>query len=337
MGGSRRPAVTARAVAEAAGVSVATVSRVMANSDKVTAARRDHVLAVAAELGYRPHALARSLATGTSHMLGVVVPNLSNPYFYDVIRGIGRASAQDGYRMVVSDSMESAEHEQTLVEDLLRYVDALVLVAPRADLTVIEEVNTAAKPVVVLIGPAAPSPFPDVSVDSFGGMTMLYRHLAELGHRHVTYLAGPEHSAQGALRVAAGVEAATFGVTVEVVPAGGSIEAGSAATDAALATGATALTCFNDLVALGALHRLAELGVAVPEQVSVTGFDDIDFSAYSTPGLTTVRTPREELGRRGWSVLQDAIGGRSSDRPAALPAQLLVRGSTGPAPVGHAS
>jgi len=303
----------------------------MAESDKVAPARREHVLAVAAELGYRPHTLARSLATGTSHMVGVVVPNLSNPYFYDIIRGIGRASAEDGYQMVVADSMEDPRQELTLVAELLRYVDALVLVAPRAELAEVGRMNAGAKPVVTLIGPTAHTPLPHVSVDNFAGMMLVHQHLADLGHRRVAYLAGPQHSSQDALRVAAGQRAATLGITVEVIAAGGSIEAGRAVTDAALATGATALACFNDLVALGVLHRLSELDVAVPGRISVTGFDDIDFSAYSAPALTSVRTPREELGRQGWGVVRAAIEGDSPDPPAALPAELVVRGSTGPA------
>ena len=328
MGTSRRT-VTARAVAQAAGVSVATVSRVMAGSDKVTAARRSHVLAVADELGYRPHSLAQGLATGTSHMVGVVVPNLSNPYFYDIIRGFGQASAADGYRMVVSDSMEDPDLEHTLIGELLRYVDALVLMAPRSDLTKVAQADVTGKPVVVMIGPQS-GPLPDVSVDNFGGMTRLYQHLAELGHRRVAYLAGPPHSSQNELREAAGQEARDLGIEVRTVPAGGDIAAGHAATDAALATGASALACFNDLVAFGVLHGLAEAGIRVPDELSVTGFDDIDFSSYSSPRLTTVRTPREELGRAGWRVLSTSMAGRADGAPPSLPAELVVRESTAP-------
>ncbi|WP_170297226.1 LacI family DNA-binding transcriptional regulator [Georgenia thermotolerans] len=324
--------MTARSVAREAGVSVATVSRVMAGSEKVTAERRTQVLAAAERLGYRPNAMARSLATGRSRSVGVVVPNLSNPYFYDVIRGIGRASAEDGYRMVVTDSMEDPAAERALVDDLMRYVDALVLVGPREDHELLDELAGETKPVVMLIGPRWVTPLPDVTVDNLGGMQAVYRHLAELGHRTVAYLSGPPASAQNAVRLRAVAEAERLGMTVTVVPAGGTIDAGLDATDAALEHRPTAIVGFNDLVALGALHRLEQLGIRVPEDVSLTGFDDIVFSAYSSPRLTTVRTPREELGREGWRLLHGRMGGAPVASPAPLPAQLVVRDSTAPPP-----
>jgi DNA-binding LacI/PurR family transcriptional regulator len=326
----RSEAVTARSVALEAGVSVATVSRVMAGSDKVAAASREKVLDAAQRLGYRPNAVARSLATGRSRSVGVVVPNLSNPYFYDVIRGIGRASGEDSYRMVVTDSMEDPGAERALVEDLLRYVDALILVAPREDHELLDELVVDAKPVVMLIGPRWVTPMPDVTVDNLAGMRAVYRHLAELGHRRVAYLSGPAAAAQNSVRLRAAAEAEGSGMRVAIVPAGGTIEAGHGATDAALEHDPTAIVGFNDLVALGAMHRLEQRGVRLPEDVSLTGFDDIVFSAYSSPRLTTVRTPREELGRAGWTLLRGMLRGEPVASPDFLPAELVVRESTAP-------
>lgn len=320
--------MTARSVALEAGVSVATVSRVMAGSDKVTPASRDRVLAAAERLGYRPNAVARSLATGRSRSVGVVVPNLSNPYFYDVIRGIGRASGEDAHRMVVTDSMEDPAAERALVEDLMRYVDALILVAPREDHELLDELAADPKPVVMLIGPRWVTPMPDVTVDNLAGMRAVLQHLADLGHRRVVYLSGPPASAQNTVRLRAVAEAEERGTSVVVVPAGGTIEDGHAATDAALAHDPTAIVGFNDLVALGAMHRLEQRGVRVPADVSLTGFDDIVFSAYASPRLTTVRTPREELGRAGWALLHEMMGGSEVTSPDPLPAELVLREST---------
>ncbi|WP_127125114.1 LacI family DNA-binding transcriptional regulator [Georgenia sp. SYP-B2076] len=330
MSRTRGESVTARSVAREAGVSVATVSRAMTGSDKVTPERRAQVLAVAERLGYRPDLMARSLATGSSRSVGVVVPNLSNPYFYDIIRGIGRASTEAGYRMVVSDSMEDAAAERDLVEDLLRFVDALVLVAPREDHQHLDDLAANAKPVIMLIGPRPVTALADATVDNRGGMFALYRHLAELGHRRVVYLSGPPAAWQNSVRLEAARDAAELGMEIIVVPAGGTIEAGRDATDAALEHAPTAIAGFNDLVALGALHRLEQRGIRVPEDVSLTGFDDIIFSAYSSPGLTTVRTPREELGRAGWELLHRKMTGEPIASPPPLAAELVVRDSTAP-------
>lgn len=324
----RNGGATIRSVAAAAGVSVATVSRVMAGSDKVTRARREHVQAVAERLGYRPNVMARGLATGTSGMLGVVVPNLSNPYFYDIIRGIGRASAADGYQMVVSDSMEDEKSERSLATELLRFVDGLILIGPREDSDHLDELAGARKPAVMLLGPRESTSLPDLGVDNFAGMSLLYRHLADLGHRTVVYVSGPTAAWQNTRRVEAGRAARDIGVRVRTIEAGGTIEAGYRAADAALAANATAITCFNDLVALGVLSRLTELGVTVPGDVSLTGFDDIAFAAYASPRLTTVSTPREELGRAGWRHLRQVMAGESPTPHELFPAQLVLREST---------
>ncbi|TDE94980.1 LacI family transcriptional regulator [Occultella glacieicola] len=321
---------TVRSVARAAGVSVATVSRVMAGTGVVSPERTERVLAAARRLGYTPSPIARSLATGTSRRVAVVVPNLSNPYFYDIIRGIGRASAADGYTMTVADSMEDATAEAALATDMLAQADALVLVAPRADRAVLRELQRSRRPVLMLLGPRAEAGLPDLGVDNLGGMTMLYRHLAEIGHRRVVYLSGPPGAWQNRRRLEAARRAERFGVEVTVLEAGGTIAAGHDAADAALTHGPTAIACFNDLVAFGVLNRLTERGIGVPTDVSLTGFDDIDFSAYSSPALTTVRTPRERLGSEGWHTLRRMIDGEAVDpAPEELAAELVVRDSTG--------
>lgn len=328
-------AVTVRSVARAAGVSIATVSRVMAGSAVVSEERTQRVLQVARDLGYRPDPIARSLATGTSRRVAVIVPNLSNPYFYDIIRGIGRASTADGYTMTVADSMEDAATERTLIADMLQQADAMILVAPREDPARLTALTHVHKPVLMLLGPRTQTALPDLSVDNLGGMTALYEHLAGIGHRRVVYLSGPAGAWQNLRRLEAARRATERGLEVVVVPAGGTIPAGYDAADAAMAHRPTAVACFNDLVALGVLHRLTEQGVSVPADVSLTGFDDIDFSAYSSPALTTVRTPRERLGTEGWQALRRMIGGLPvAPAPAELPAELVVRASTGPAGTG---
>src|SRR5699024_8358963 len=149
--------------------------------------------------------------------------------------------------------------------------DAMVLVAPREDPELLEELRRAPKPVLMLLGPRTRTSLPDRSVDNLGGMSALYAHLAELGHRRVVYLAGPAGAWQDARRVEAARRAADLGVEVALVAAGGTIADGHRAAQEALRHEPTAIACFNDLVALGVLHRLGELGVQVPADVSLTG------------------------------------------------------------------
>ena len=322
--------VTIQQVADAAGASIATVSRVMRGAATVQADLAERVLLAAAELGYRPNPAAQGLATGVTRMIGVVVPNLANPYFDDVVKSLNAEASVDGYRMLIADADEDPAEELELGHGLQRHVDALILVSPRMPVSALRELEDEGRPVVIVNRAAIGVGLPFVAVDNHSAMLALAGHLATLGHTRVAYLAGPEESWQQQERWRAVTGAAAFGLRVTSVPAGSSIEAGHAALDAALALGPTAIMCFNDLVAFGALSRLTELGVDVPREMSLTGFDDIAFARFVRPPLTTAASPQRDLGRMAWRLVVQVLAGERPAPPSLLPIPIVVRGSTAP-------
>ncbi|CAN5760434.1 N/A [soil metagenome] len=320
--------VTVSTVAAAAGVSTATVSRVMNGSTTVAPDMVQRVRAAAAELGYRPNAAAQGLARGRTGTLSVLVPDLANPYFHDVLKGVTAAAGRSGYRMLVADSEEDPDDELGLSHELLRQTDGLILCSPRMprhDLLTLADDSHA---VVCANRLAADIDLPAVTIDAHAGMTSLCHHLARLGHRRVVYLSGPERSWSNQERRRALDRAAAFGLDAVAVACGATMADGHAAVDAALDHDPTAIVAFNDIVAFGALARLRERGVDVPAQVSIAGFDDIPFAAYAAPAITTVRNPKELLGRRSWLLLARVLAGERGLDPEVLPPQLVERDST---------
>ncbi|MDQ3029256.1 MAG: LacI family transcriptional regulator, partial [Actinomycetota bacterium] len=328
---TRTRGVTISSVAEASGVSVATVSRVMNDSPTVAPQLAERVRESAARLGYRPNASAQGLARGRTGMIGVLLPDLANPYFHEVMKGLTAEAVADGYHTLVAASDEVAEEEMGLAHELLRQTDGLVLCSsrmPRGDLM---EVLDAGRPVVSVNRQVSGLALPAVTVDSRRGMLAVCGQLARQGHQRVTYLSGPELSWSNRERCRALSESTAFGLTPSTVACGSTMDDGYCATDAALEHHPTAIIAFNDIVAFGALARLRECGIAVPDEVSIAGFDDIAFAAYASPALTTVRNPKEQLGRHAWRMLVRLLNGERGLEPQVLVPELVVRGSTGPA------
>jgi LacI family transcriptional regulator len=328
----RRETVTIADVAREARVSVATVSRVLNGATTVDGELAERVRASVRRLGYRPNVSARRLATGTTGTVGVVVPDLANPYHHGVLKGLAEAARGDGVSLLVADSNEDARDELPLATDLLAQVDGLILCSPRMPRVDLLAVLDGGRPVVAVNTVVHGVGMPSVSFDAHAGTLSLCGHLASLGHRRVVYLAGPETSWSARERWRALTAAGAFGVEAVVVEAGSTLADGAAAVDRALGTRASALVGFNDLVALGALAGLRERGVAVPGEVSVTGFDDIPFAAFTAPALTTVRSHGRDLGRAGWHLLSRLLGGERAVDSELVATELVVRESTGPAP-----
>jgi DNA-binding LacI/PurR family transcriptional regulator len=330
---SRRPAagrVTIQQVAEAAGVSIATVSRAMRRSGTVRPDLAGRVLRAAEDLGYQPSAAAQGLATGVTGMVGVIVPSLANPYFYDIIKAMNDAASIDGYRMLIADAGEDPGEEVALARGFERQVDATVLVSPRMPESALHALGGRSHPVVLVNRAEIGVGLPSVAVDNRAAMFALAGHLATLGHRRVAYLAGPSASWQQGERWRALEQASAFGLEVSDVPAGASIADGYAATDAALELRPTAIMCFDDLVAFGALSRLRDLGVEVPGAVSLTGFDDIELARFARPPLTTAVSPQREIGRHAWRLARRLLAGERPSPEPLLPVPIVVRASTAP-------
>lgn len=331
-GPRRRSGATIDRVAAAAGVSRATVSRVMNGSTSVAPELAARVRAAAEALRYRPSAVARSLALGRTGTVSLVVPDLSNPMFQDVLRGLSQAAAVQGYRLLVAESNENAEEESILAVEARRHSDGLVLASPRMPDPVLRALSTQLTPLVLLNRELPDLDVPSLSVDYAAGIRLIVDHLLSLGHRHLVYLAGPSASAANRERLEALRSAAeTHGFRLTELACGATFEDGHAAAPAVLATRASAVVAYNDMVAFGALSALHEHRVAIPGDVSITGFDDIPFARYTTPPLTTASIPRNELGRQAWDRLWALLNGEPSGHGVHFQPRLLVRASTGPA------
>jgi LacI family transcriptional regulator len=327
----RPQTVTIRDVAKVAQVSPATVSRVMNRHTSVDPELARRVQQVAASLGYHPSAIAQGLARGRTGLIAIIVPDLGNPMFQAVLRGISRAAGVEGYRVLVTDSHEMPLEEPVLAHETRLRADGLVLCAPRIHDHEITEMAAKLDPFVLVNRHVEGLRTPTVSVDYGAGVRAVVAHLTGLGHTRVAYLSGPIASVSNQERLTTLHESAQGRFELSVLECGSMHEDGYEAADRALATGATAIIAYNDLVALGALGKFHETGVSVPGTVSVVGFDDIPFARYSAPMLTTVAVPQEELGREAWQRLSAML--RKEDPPADVyfTPRLAVRGSTGPA------
>jgi LacI family transcriptional regulator len=332
-------------VARLAGVSIATASRVVSSADyPVSPATRARVLDAARALDYVPNALARGLLKSQIPVVAVIVHDITDPYFAEVVRGVEDAASPAGYLVITCSSERDAERETSYVR-LLRSMRAASVIFAASGLDDPESNREIEKHLaamradgaaVVHLSPHALGPG-DVGVDNEAAMASMIRALVELGHRDIALLAGPSTLFVGRARLAGyrrSLEMA--GIAFDdrlVIHTSFDRDGGALGVDMLLAGEApfTAIACANDPLAMGALARLAEIGVTVPDDVSVAGFDDVPIAAITSPSLSTVRLPLREMGRRGFAEAARVLGG---DRlvPTVLPTELALRASTGAPP-----
>jgi DNA-binding LacI/PurR family transcriptional regulator len=328
--GSGRPRpVTLHDVARAAGVAASTVSRALSDPQRVNVRTREHVQAIAREMGYQPNRLAQALHTGRTGMLAVLVPDITNPHNFGLVRGAEAQARAAGSTLVIADTQAGAELEVAHLDRLASSVDGFVLAASRLP---DEELRILAGRSPVVLFNRRVSGLASLVTDSTDGSRQIVEHLVALGHRSLAYLAGPAGGWSDSARWRALSEHAQAAGAriVRCGPFAPTLDGGPAAADVGMSTGATALIAFNDLMAIGVLRRLGELAVAVPGRVSVVGFDDIFGSDFCNPPLTTVAGPVDEAGRTLVDVL---LAGQVPVPVLTLPTQLRVRASTGPPPV----
>lgn len=319
-------------VAQRAGVSLASVSRVMNGNFTVDPDIAARVRAAAAELNYHPNAVGRSLALGKTDTIGIVVPDLANPTFQGMLRGVSRAAAQDGYRVLIADSSEVSSEESILAGEARRRCDGVVLCAPRMNEAELEALLPSLQPLVLINRSTADTQTPNLVVDYGQGIQDLAAHLVELGHTRLAFLTGPERSAgnQARLQGLAKFRVDHPEVELTMLAGGSSFEAGHVSAEAVLATGATGVLAFNDLVAMGLLSGLHERGIDVPGEISITGFDDIPFANYTTPPLTTAAVPINDIGEQAWHEMRHLLGdGGSGHAHTTFQPEVKRRGSTG--------
>jgi LacI family transcriptional regulator len=329
-------------VAKLAGVSAATASRVVSASDyPVSPATRERVLEAARTLDYVPNALARGLLKSRVPVVAVIVHDITDPYFAEVVRGVEDAASAAGFLVITCSSERDAERERSYVR-LLRSIRAAAVVFAGSGLddpALTEEMDRhlaamrADGAAVVHLSPHALGE-PDVGVDNAAGIAAMIAALVRLGHRRIAFLAGPRSLYVARERLAGyrlGLEAAGIGYDERlVVRTSFDADGGALGVETLLATGVpfTALSCANDLLAIGALGRLAALGIAVPGAVSVAGFDDIPTASLTAPSLSTVRLPLREMGRGGFEHAEGVLAGREPTRRT-LPTEVVLRDSTG--------
>jgi LacI family transcriptional regulator len=304
-------------VARKARVSLMTVSRVINNKGDVSPETRQRVLKVIDSLGYRPSGIARSLATRETTTIGLVVPDVSNPFFAEVTRGVEQLAYSRGYHVFLCNTEEDPQREVAVIQSLEeKRVDGLILCSSRleeAELTGI----IAALPAVVLVNrsldAATRESVDTVNLDDERGGRIAAQHLIQSGHRQIGFLAGPPTSYSGAGRrkgfLAALQEAGIRVADGWVSPCQPSVEAGYEGARSLLTEypELTALYCYNDLVAVGVLQACKELRRRVPQDLAIVGNDDIPAAAFVSPTLTTCRVPRYELGARAVNALLERL------------------------------
>lgn len=332
-------------VARQAGVSIATASRVMAAADyPVSAPTRQRVLDAALALDYVPNALARGLLKSQIAVVGVIVHDITDPYFSEVVRGVEDAATPGDYLVVTCSSDRNPARESSYVRLLRSMRAAAVIFAGSGidDAGFNEELGKhlagirANGAAAVHLSPHAFGE-PEVGVDNPAGLAAMIAALVELGHRRIAFLAGPADLYVARERLAGYRRGlADAGIDADddlVVHTTFDREGGAGGVDELVDRGmhVTAVCCANDLLALGALSRLAELGVAVPGRVSVAGFDDVSVASMTAPRLSTVRLPLRELGRRGFEYAIRQISGVPVEREV-LATEVVLRDSTAAAP-----
>lgn len=322
---------TITTVAKAAGVSIATVSRVMSGSTAVKPELAERVQRAVDELSYRPSRAARGLVLGTLRNIGVILPDLTNAYFFDVVNEMHRGAAEHGYRMLVADSTGDAEEELNTALDLLGQVDGLVLLSSRISTAGLKQLARRQAPVVLVNRVELGVDLPMVAADNFTPMMQLCSHLAQLGHRKAVYIGGSELAWQNRERWRAVQSSSVFGIEAVQVSADATVDGAYRAIPEALEHDPSVLICFNDLTAIGAISALRDRDLSVPTDISVTGFDDILLARHTIPHLTTVKSPKAELGRNAWALMQGLLDGKRPDSPALLTAEVVLRESTGAA------
>ena len=336
-------AVTIKDVAREAQVSIATVSRVVNGHGNVTDATRTRILGVAERLRYVPDSAARSLITGLTHTIGVLLPDMHGEYFSELIRGIDRAARLRGLHLLVSSSHGDADEATRVLRSMNGRVDGILIMSPHVDAQLLDRALPVGLPTVLMNTPGGAGRAPAFVTDNYGGARAMVEHLAKVGYKRIAHITGPESNYESGERLrgyrdALGVDDAGDELVFEGnfteesgYLAGRKIAASMPRPDAVFAA--------NDMMAIGCLFALTEAGLRVPQDVALAGFDDIPIARFVTPPLTTVRAQTTELGRQALEELARGIDNPDSARRThhELKTQLVIRASCAGAADAHAA
>jgi LacI family transcriptional regulator len=325
---------TIKDVAEKAGVSAATVSYVLNDARKVRPETEQRVLSAARELGYQPNTAARSLAVGHSSIIGLIVPDMLNPFFPEIAKSFQGEAAMYGMETVTMDGNTDPQRTRNLVERLLGLqAPAIAFLTSQVDAP-LKELLDRKGIFAVYLGFGSPGPkIANISIEQRNGIQEAVNHLAALGHRKVGFIGGPADGIFAQQRKAIFLECtAAAKMETRVFDSDFTVQGGYFGCSRVLGGfDATAIMTANDLMAIGALHYAYDRQIPVPSALSVVGFDNITFAQFTQPALTTVAVPRAEIGRLAfqslWSLIHDSPGGDFEVRT-----DLVIRQTTGPAP-----
>ncbi|MGA1837742.1 LacI family DNA-binding transcriptional regulator [Herbiconiux sp. 11R-BC] len=329
---------TMQQIAAAAGVSVTTVSHTLSGKRPVNPETALRIRRIIEEFGYVPDAGARRLKSGRSRMIGLAVPDISHWYFGRIARGVEEMANEADYGLIICSTSNSDPRREKRYFNLLRTrsIEGLVYTASReiSPTDELMKISASASPIVLADEDIAELPgVPSVTSTNLSGAQELGRHLRELGHTRAVIIAGFAGLHSTVQRVAGIRESFPNALALH---GDFEMQSGYDLVSDLLAheTKFTALFACNDIMAIGAMRRLREEGLRVPEDVSVVGFDDVDMASVVTPGLTTVRQDMLEIGRRSAQLLIAGLeaGSMAGLESVSLPVELIVRGTTGPAP-----
>jgi LacI family repressor for deo operon, udp, cdd, tsx, nupC, and nupG len=333
----RSAPATIKDVAHELGMSVATVSRALSRPELLRAATRERVMGTVERLGYRPNLMARGLRQGLAHAILFVAPNLS-PFFLEIFAGAEAVTRDSQFSLLFGNSNGDLDRVQHFFDQIAGgKADGIILltgVAPDAYASGERELP----PLVTVLERLPGAAVPVVNTDHLAGAREAVRHLIDLGHRRIAHIAGLRRVPSTIRRLEgyrAALASAGLPAPAELIETGDfTVSSGAAAMTrlAALPQPPTAVFCGNDEMAYGAIRALVKLGLAVPKDVSIVGFDDQNLAEFYNPPLTTVNVPRHELGRHAAQELIDQLTGREVPREVLLPTRLVVRESTAPPP-----
>ncbi len=333
--------VRIKEVAKLAGVSTATVSHVINKTRFVSDATQRKVLDTIETAGYTPNIHARNLASGQTRTLGLIISDITNPFFPDLVKAIQEKALELGYDVIVLNTSYQPERDVPYVQRLLELqVRGVMIMTTEMDVSVIQRLSSRRIAVVFLdIGKVGPHTS-NIRVNYERGVHQAVEHLLDLGHRQIAFISGPVHFKSAQIRRQAFLRTmkkyrASLHTEPVICEGDFKLESGQQAVKELLAlkNRPTAIIAANDLMAMGAMRELARAGLRVPKDISVVGCDDIWLAKLTDPQLTTIMIPRAEIGAAAVeAVLQTHSGDGRSGREIRIPTQLLVRESTGVAP-----
>lgn len=336
--------VTVKDIAKKAGVSHSTVSRALHSHPLISDETRERIQQIAVDMGYLPSAAARTLKTNRSHVLGVVLTSIDDPFFSEILEGMEEVIQSSGYSLFIAAAHRDPRREREIVEAMVEHrADGVIICSTSFSEEWSRQFLQSGVPIVVVNNQAVEDFRYSIYHDDIDGMRQVTRHLIELGHEKIAYM-GNSASGRTTMDRLTGFreEMKSAGLSIPAKymyeASGGGTKDGESAAKyfINLAERPTALVCYNDLMAIGVMKALRQAGVCIPRDISITGFDNIIFSAYTNPPLTTLDQPKRFIGAEAARLLLELLDTPLSEQSQnhqnvrSLQGQLLVRESTAP-------